>query len=355
MTAEELNDVGDESDAAGWSPNLLTHIATTIGRRQRENVATAALLYVMQNDVAVRRAVVADLAQRAGLSLDVDLPRDLVFVPQDFGVGGRPDAVGHDGESRRRVVIEAKIDAGFQSQQIARYSTQLDPDVPCLIAVLAPERRLPRLLQEANGQLAAVGQVLDRLNPTKWQSADRTVTLLGVSWTETLDAMTNVTSSPDVTQLRGFYDYLDSGTFLPFSGADLAAANGRLMRSITSVAKNVAEGLPAAERIGPKHDWSSVGWFLTLNGRRAWFGVWLEHWARRADTPYWLTYSKGVLPIADAASLLTRLNVLPDISAHQEHDGSYLCVAMFPPMEADRGNVEGELTKLIRQVAQVVQ
>ena len=65
--------------------------------------------------------------------------------------------------------------------------------------------------------------------------------------------------------------------------------------------------------------------------------------------------SKGVLPIADAASLLTRLNVLPDISAHQEHDGSYLCVAMFPPMEADRGNVEGELTKLIRQVAQVVQ
>jgi hypothetical protein len=181
MTADEPNDAGDESDPAGWSPNLLTHIATTIGRRQRENVATAALLYVMQNDVVVRRAVVADFAQRAGLRLNVELPRDLVFVPQDFGVGGRPDAVGHDGESRRRVVIEAKIDAGFQPQQIARYSTQLDPDVPCLIAVLAPERRLPRLLQEANAQLAAVGRVLDRLNATKWQSADRTVTLLGVS------------------------------------------------------------------------------------------------------------------------------------------------------------------------------
>ena len=64
----------------------------------------------------------------------------------------------------------------------------------------------------------------------------------------------------DVTQLRGFYDYLDSGTFLPFL-ARTSRPNGRLMRSITSVAKNVAEGLPqsasARSTTGRQSDGSS--------------------------------------------------------------------------------------------------
>lgn len=52
--------------------------------------------------------------------------------------------------------------------------------------------------------------------------------------------MENVTSSPDLGQLRGYYDYLESAAFLPFAAADLARANGRLMQSVTSVAQNVA-------------------------------------------------------------------------------------------------------------------
>ena len=248
MIADDSHGQGEDGRSVSWSPNLLTRIATTIGSRQRENVATTALLYVMQANLEAGRAVVAELAQRAGLTLGGDLPSDLVFVGQDFGADGRPDLVGRDGRNRPRVVIEAKIEAVLQPEQIARYSKRLDPEVPCVVVVLAPERRLPRLVREASGQLADIGQILAERDPTTWQSANRALTLLGISWVMTLDVMQNVTSSADLIQLRGFYDYLEKATFLPLSSADIAAVNGRLLWSITSVAQNIAAGFDVGGR-----------------------------------------------------------------------------------------------------------
>ena len=110
------------------------------------------------------------------------------------------------------MVIEAKIDAGFQPRQIARYSARVASGLPSVIAVLAPERRLPRLLHEAHQQLTAEEIELAERGPVTWQTADRTLTLLGISWLTTLEAMENVTSSADLGQLRGFYDYLESAS-----------------------------------------------------------------------------------------------------------------------------------------------
>jgi len=335
-----------------WPPNLLARIATTIGRRQQENVASTALLYVIQADSHARRAVVADVARRAGLTVGADLPDDLSFVGQDHGEDGRPDIVGLDDCARARVVIEAKIDAGFQLRQMARYSTRLASGLPSVIAVLAPERRLPRLLHEAHRQLTDEEIELAERGQVTWQTADRTLTLVGISWLTTLEAMENVTSSADLGQLRGFYDYLESAVFLPFATADLAQANGRLMRSVTSVAQNVAGGFPAAERGSTTHHWSYTGQLLVLHGRTAWFGVWLDAWAQREDTPYWVTYHKDVLPPAKAAQILPELNAIPGIRAHR--DETYLCAALFPPAEAERAEVETTLTELIRQVANLV-
>ena len=113
MTAAMSGSSGDDGDTGDWPPNLLARIATTIGRRHQENVASAALLYVIQADSHARCAVVADIAHRAGLAAGADLPEELSFAGQDHGEDGRPDLVGHD-DCGARVVIEAKIDAGFQ-------------------------------------------------------------------------------------------------------------------------------------------------------------------------------------------------------------------------------------------------
>jgi hypothetical protein len=185
-----------------------------------------------------------------------------------------------------------------------------------------------------------------------YQSIDRKLTLLGISWTRTLEAMENASSSCDIAQLRGLYAYSDSVTFLPFAGADIASVNGRLLSAITSVARNVAECFSTAERIDPYHRWGSFGHALRLNGRRVWFGVWLEGWAQRADTPYWLAYHRDSLPIAEARPLVSHLNTLPSIAAH--HDGQFLCIALFPPLGVDRGDVEQDLVNRIRQVTELV-
>jgi hypothetical protein len=343
---------GDDSGTGNWPPNLLARIATTIGRRRQEDVASAALLYVIQADSRARRAVVADLARRAGLTAGADLPDDLFFAGQDHGEGGRPDIVGVDDRAGARVVIEAKIDAGFQPRQIARYSARLAPGQPSVIAVLGPERRLPRLLDEAYQQLTGEEIELVERGPVTWRTADRALTLLGISWLATLEVMENVTASADLGQLRGFYEFLESGVFLPFATADLARANGRLMRSVTSVAQNVVSGFPDAERGGATHHWSYIGQLLFLHGRTAWFGVWLDAWAQREDTPYWLTYHKDALPPAKAAQVLPNLNTIPGIRAHC--DQTYLCVALFPPAESGRAEVQKALTELIRQAADLV-
>jgi len=56
----------------------------------------------------------------------------------------------------------------------------------------------------------------------------------------------------------------------------------RAERPVASVAENVAAGVPGGS---PSHRWSSTGQLLTLHGRTAWFGVWLDAWAQREDTP----------------------------------------------------------------------
>jgi hypothetical protein len=104
------------------------------------------------------------------------------------------------------------------------------------------------------------------------QATGCALTLLGISRLEMLQAIENVTSSDDLRQLGGFYEYLESAVFLPFAAADLARANGRLMRSVTSIAENVAAAFPGG---GANHRWGSAGQYLTLHGRTAW------HLARR--------------------------------------------------------------------------
>lgn len=340
-------DSGDE--AKDWPPNLLARIATTIGRRRQEDVASTALLYVIQTDDSARCAVVADITRRAGLTAGVDLPDDLYFAGQDHGKDGRPDIVGADDSAHARVVIEAKIDAGFQPDQIGRYSTRLQPGLPSVLAVLAPERRVPHLLMEAAQQLQAKGIKIAESAPATWRGPGRSLTLLGISWLEILGAMENVTSSADLDQLRGFYEYLESAIFLPFSSADLARGNGRLIRSVASVAENVAANF-AGGSVLPR--WDSSGKVLDLRGRSAWFGVWPEAWAQREDTPYWLTYSKAaLLPVRDA-QLIPELNAIPGIRAHR--DESFLCIALFPPAGAERTEVEKTLTGLINRVADLV-
>ncbi len=153
---------------------------------------------MIQADGNARRAVVADLARKAGLTVGVDMPGDLYFAGQDHGADGRPDIVGVDDSARARIVIEAKIDAGFRPRQIARYSARLEPGLPSVIAVLAPERRVPRLLHEAARQLAGEGIEAAETGPVTWQAPGRALTLLGISWLTTLEVMEKVTSSADL-------------------------------------------------------------------------------------------------------------------------------------------------------------
>ena len=158
MAAALSSGSGHDGGIGDWPPNLLARIATTIGhRRRQEDVASTALLYVIQADGNARRAVVADLARRAGLMSAWTCPRTCTSPARTMGKDGVPDIVGVDDSARARIVIRQRLQRRLQPRQIARYSTRVESGLPSVITVLAPERRVPRLLHEAVWQLADEG------------------------------------------------------------------------------------------------------------------------------------------------------------------------------------------------------
>lgn len=89
-------------------PNLLTQVALTVGSRQGENVATAALVHILSTSPTGRDAAVAHLSALANL----DFPAGLAFSSQvGRTTGGIADAVATDEGKIERIIIESTCSA----------------------------------------------------------------------------------------------------------------------------------------------------------------------------------------------------------------------------------------------------
>jgi len=334
--------------------NLLSQVAATIGSRAGENVASGALAYLLDNYESIRRAFIASV----GVAAEVSLDEELRFVVQrhDGAIGGVTDVSGIGISGVEELIVEAKVGAGLHDGQVARYLARLRGPTPVLV-ILTPHARLRAVFGDAVRQVGATplgDGLLAVQGPTR---------IVGLSWEAVNEAITAAASTdPDavaeVAQVAGLYEYLEADAFIPFSGVDVARDNGRLWCSISRALYDTL-GLLSTATSGDvnftdhgKASGAFFGMWGTVNGLRAWFGVWPSSWAHYADTPFWL-YFEGLDPVDCVKAQQALIDLHPDGRPSVWQVGvTGKRVAIYPPLSADAKAVANQMAESVVDAAQ---
>lgn len=116
---------------------LLTHVAKLV--RSPENLATEALVFILQQSAAARRG----LGEFLSTHLRLDGLAQLSFSSQAHERdGGIPDVAGADASGVTRLFIEAKFWAGLTDHQPTSYLERLDEGGALVFVVPAVRSKL---------------------------------------------------------------------------------------------------------------------------------------------------------------------------------------------------------------------
>lgn len=216
-------------------PGLLTHLARTVGSSQIENVASAALRYLLVTHPAAGSAMTAYLRELTG----GDLP-DLGYASQSGEPGaGIVDITATDHNGTEHVVVEAKVEAGFQPDQIATYLTRVEP-VGGYVVVLAPQRRLAHLRAHALAQAATAGP----------DGQDRTARVALTTWEQVLSVLQSaVGGDPDarfeLDQITELYRDLERLQRIPLDSRHVSDETARTVATMFAVVDELLDAVNA--------------------------------------------------------------------------------------------------------------
>jgi len=270
---------------------------------QPENLATEALLYIINSSRTAERAFLSYVA-RAG----VNLSEDLIFQTQSHGKDNSiPDLVGTNPANEQVLVIEAKFWASLTDNQPLTYLARLPQEKPGILLFIAPERRFPTLWAE----------LLERLNRNEKFFQESTINdgflvvrltvhhiMALTSWrallaviSQSAIAAQEIQLVSDVSQLDGLCARMDATAFIPLQATDLSSAIGMRVQQYYQMVDEIVdrlkrEGLATTgegrSQLRPTGGTWGYGRYFQLVENAAYFAVNLELWASRRETPFWL-------------------------------------------------------------------
>ena len=279
---------------------LLAHIVPIYGKT--ELVATEALRYILQKSEAARKALESMM-----VSAGVELGSLTRFQTEAAGEEGeRVDLVCYDEAGTERVLIEAKFWAGLTDNQPNTYLARLPEDIHSALMFVAPAQRIetlwPELCRRAEEQHElAVDSDAHTSGELRGVSVDRGGhKMLVTSWRTVLEQMESLanmagdgSTARDVQQLRGLTERMDSDAFLPLHSDELGQDFPFRMIGLADVVHQAAQramgqGWADARglRITPR--WYGDGRSIRIEGVVVWFGINVEQWAGKGQTPLWL-------------------------------------------------------------------
>lgn len=278
---------------------LFGHLAARFAQHP-ENLATEALLYLLDRSSVARAALRRFIAQT-----DVTLTDSLVYRTQVAGdEGAIPDLVGLDDVGREVLLLEAKFWAGLTDRQPVDYLNRLPDTVPGLLLFVAPARRFATLWPELVSRCKQAGVPVETLKESGSGllvvKVGNRRTLALASWNSLLDSMLvslesegQTAAASDARQLIGLCERMDNESFLPLRSEELASSHGRrildfcqLVDDVTDLA--VERGLVSTEKLRAS---GGRGWYA----RNIWLGgcgcivkVSARDWSSERETPIWL-------------------------------------------------------------------
>ena len=268
--------------------------------RSPEDLATEALLYILQNHSESWPAI-----HRQLLRTEIPIPDEVRFRTQVSGKDqSQPDLIGFDIDGNEVLIFESKFWAGLTPNQPVNYLSRLPREKPGLLFVICPGMRFSALWSKLEARIREEGL---ELSVSQNLDAEYQFARLGethgfglLSWGSLLsmlrrEAETRGDSSflGDIDQLSGLCTRMDSDAFLPLSENDVSSEIGRRVQQYADLIDEINNELVAHHGADTKN--------LTSGGSQSEYGrnfrlsqfvLFLyfapKLWASYGETPIWL-------------------------------------------------------------------
>ena len=285
---------------------VFSHIVQKRLRKESENVATAALAFILDSSEAARNGMMKLLRGVAP-----QLPPRLWFRTQQTDDDNRPDMRGVDSENTPHVFVENKFWAGLTENQPVSYLRSLAKQThPTILLMVAPEARLETLWWELNQRLDK-----DKISVTKREATAgivRCITtgtngpiLALTSWAELLSSLErelakDSATSRDLLQLRSLCEAMDCDAVAPISAEEVSHQRTpafilQLSAIVqASVDLAVIEGALDLADLRRQANFTRIGRYAYLGAERQvciWVGIHFGLWKAHGGTPLWVVFS----------------------------------------------------------------
>ncbi len=288
---------------------LLGHLAQFSAlSSQGEILCTQGLAYLLTEHLDARSAFADQISARAGISIN----RGMTWhAEQRQPDRGRPDLEARI-DTTPVVKIEAKLDAGFQTNQLRSYVSDLQrclqgQDLNGVLVVLVPRARSESAIAMVKGEFGLEG-------PGPWRALRegyREVAIAVVSWDDVLMTLGRLEAQPlhgELKQFEGMYREFTSSYIAPLAGRaalvdwrnhedDFVKLVDRVTRRMTTAHKLLPMAIEplehATEGLDPRGYNRRYVCLRTPDAEPPCFSIGVRDPFAGNDTPIWMRFHNG--------------------------------------------------------------
>jgi len=331
---------------------LLAHLYSRINGSQ-EDVATAALQYIISSSSELNRAFNKLLSDTAKIDFDPDTRYSLQSVGKNKE---RPDMSGADSSGNEIILCEMKFYAGLTSNQPNAYLDRLKDEEGKALVFVCPEQRKVYLWDEIKNRCRKEGKTLT--DEDGYRVTVDGVAMALVTWAQVIEGLQRVASSVaveslfDISELEGFCEMMDSTAFIPFRAEDLSPDVQRSEERYFQVIDRLCEMLKANKAINAdtknlratptrtgynRYIWINDHGSGLVFDRKAWMNK------SSAETPFWFYFCDGKDCYIQSEDLKTKLKKLPAYEIEYFGNDNKIAVALYAPVNAQLDEIAESL------------
>lgn len=309
-------------------------------RGSQENIASEGLVYILNRSKAARQALYNIIRNDSGL----DFP-DLKFEAQSTGKNfERPDIIGRDGDGNKVLILEAKFWSALTDNQPVEYLNSLADN--SALVFICPDLRVRPVYSEVDKRLRSNPILTQQVGDWYLRITEQNQHVIVKTWSQILEPIKDKLSQEkehdllaDINQIIGLCEIIDNTAFLPLLSDDLSPKYARRINSYIEVIDKVVEELKQHRRavtISLRSAGSRTGYVRYFKMDQIGVSLYLhfDHWAKEADTPFWVTF-KDILSgqyWSMSDTFRTRIKDTAQKLGYEIYENNYEIFIPLPPL-----------------------
>ncbi|MBR3362034.1 MAG: hypothetical protein IKG39_11905 [Lachnospiraceae bacterium] len=340
--------------------SLLAHLYSRI-KGSQEDVATFSLQYIISSSEKLNSAFNRLLSD----SLNINIEPDVTYSCQSVGENSeRPDMSGVNREGKELVLCEMKFYAGLTANQPNGYLNRLIKEGGEALVFVCPEQRRTSLWSKVMELCREDGKII--FDEADYRANVNGIAMSIITWAEIIETLRRTASSavpeslPDIAQLAGFCEMMDSTAFIPFSSEDMGPEIARreeryyqvIDRLYDSLTANkqinaTGKGLKASANRSGYTRYLKIGMFSAalIYNRTAWMHT------NTIETPFWFYICDDGWNQSD--TLKAKMRAIPEYE--REIFDNTIGLALHPLLDAQLDEIANDMMNQILRFLNEIQ